>query len=315
MATPLVHSLENDHLAVQLVPAEGGRISSLRSRVTGLEFLTQSNRTVPCPPPSLDALFQYGPCAGIEECLPTVGPGSAEGGFVPDHGDFWQLPWQMLAASRDRLQVSAEGFSRTLHFSKSLSLEGKALLVQYRVENTGSAPQSFLYACHPLFAVSAGDRILLPPDLRQLTLQYSRNNRIGQGGSVVPWPVTSSGLRLDITGGPEAGTAEMFYTARLNEGICGIWRHATSQTLEVSFDASSLPFLGLWICHGGWPDQSDRPRQYAVALEPTTSACNTLAEAQRQGSAIQLAPAAVFEWQIHFAVSERRDSHPGNSSA
>ncbi|HEY1501356.1 MAG TPA: aldose epimerase [Acidobacteriaceae bacterium] len=302
MATSLVIPVENDQLSVQLIPAEGGRIASLKSRSTGLEFLTQSTRTVPSPPPNLYALFQSGPCAGIEECLPSVGPGSAHGGYVPDHGDYWQLPWRVLANTSDRLHISADGFSRTLRFSKDLSLDGNTLRVQYRVENTGSAPQSFLYACHPLFAVSAGDRILLPPGVSELTLQYSRNDRIGLRGSNIAWPVTASGLYLDITGEPDAGTAEMFYTARLNEGICGIWRHATGQVLEVSFDTSALPFLGLWICHGGWPEQSERPQQYAVALEPTTSPCNTLAEAQQQGSALALAAAEAFEWQIRFAV-------------
>jgi galactose mutarotase-like enzyme len=303
MATPLVNSLENDQLTVEVIPAEGGRIASLQSHATGLEFLTQSTRTGPYPPPSLSAPFQRGPCAGIEECLPTVGPGPAHGGYVPDHGDFWQLPWQVLVNTRAHLQVSADGFSRAFRFTKDLRLDGSTLRIQYRVENTGSVPQSFLYACHPLFAVSAGDRILMPPEVRELTLNYSRNDRVGQRGSIVSWPVTASGLQLDVTGGPETETAEMFYTARLNQGSCGIWRHATGQVLEVSFDTSILPFLGLWICHGGWPDQSEgRPRQYAVALEPTTSACNTLAEAQQQGSAIDLEPAGVFEWQIRFSV-------------
>jgi galactose mutarotase-like enzyme len=306
MAIPQIFSLQNADLAVELIPAEGGRISSLKSRATGLEFLTQSSRGGPYPQPRLDALFQHGPCAGIEECLPTVGPSPAPGGYVPDHGDFWQLPWQVVASADDHLQVSADGFSRSLRFSKDLALERSTLCVRYRVENTGLAPQSFLYACHPLFAISAGDRILLPREIRELTLHYSRRDRIGQRGSIVSWPVTASGLHLDVTGGPEAGTAEMFYSARLKEGTCGIWRHATGQVLEVSFDTSLLPFLGLWICHGGWPDQSEGLHQYAVALEPTTSACNTLAEAQQQGSAIELAAGGVFEWQIRFGVSSDR---------
>jgi galactose mutarotase-like enzyme len=303
MATPHIDFLENDHLTVTLIPSEGGRIASLRSRHTGLEFLTQSTRTGPLPPPSLDALFQRGPAAGIEECLPTVGPGLAQGGFVPDHGDFWQIPWQVVAGADGHLRVSADGFSRTLRFTKDLTLHDSTLSVRYRVENIGAAPQSFLYACHPLFAVSSGDRILLPREVRELVLNYSRNHRIGERGSIVPWPVTASGIRLDMTEGPEAGTAEMFYTARLIEGLCGIRRRATGEVLKVSFDTARLPYLGLWICHGGWPDQGDSPRQYAIALEPTTSACNSLAEAQQIGSAVELGVGHISEWQICFEVT------------
>jgi hypothetical protein len=94
----------------------------------------------------------------------------------------------------------------------------------------------------------------------------------------------------------------MFYTARLHEGLCGIWRRATGEVLEVSFDTARLPYLGLWICYGGWPDQGDGPRQYAVALEPTTSACNTLAEAQQNGSAVELGIGHIAEWQIRFEI-------------
>jgi galactose mutarotase-like enzyme len=309
MATADVYSLQNADLAVDLIPSEGGRIASLRSRLSGLEFLTQSNRTGPYPQPGLATPFQHGPCAGIEECLPTVGPGEAEGGFVPDHGDFWQLPWELLASAGDQLSLSATGFSRALRFAKHLALQSSTLEVRYRVENIGAEPQSFLYACHPLFAVSTGDRILLPPDIRALTLNYSRDHRIGERGSIVPWPVTASGIRLDVTEGPERGTAEMFYTGRLKEGVCGIWRRAADQVLEVAFDTSRLPFLGLWICYGGWPDQSDGPRQYAVALEPTTSGCNTLAEAQQMGCAVELRVGDVSEWEIRFQIlTPGRDS-------
>jgi hypothetical protein len=135
----------------------------------------------------------------------------------------------------------------------------------------GSPAQSFLYACHPLFAVSAGDRVLLPSEIREVRLDYSKGDRLGASGSILPWPATKSGLRLDVALGPEAGTAEMFYTPRLQDGLCGIYREASAQVLEVSFDTRRLPFLGLWLCYGGWPDDGKEPQQYAVALEPTTS--------------------------------------------
>jgi galactose mutarotase-like enzyme len=156
--------LNNSELSVEVLPAEGGRIASLKSLQSGMEFLTQSRRSGRYPKAGLDSRFQDGPCAGIEECLPTVGPSGpeTEGGPAPDHGDFWQLPWELLVASGTHACISAVGFSRTLHFTKQLTLEQNTLRVAYTVENAGSTAQSFLYACHPLFAVSEGDRVLLP---------------------------------------------------------------------------------------------------------------------------------------------------------
>ena len=312
--------LKNSELSVEVLPAEGGRISSLKSMHSGMEFLTQSRRGGPYPRAGLDNRFQDGPCAGIEECLPTVGPSGpeTEGGPTPDHGDFWQLPWQLLTASDIHISMSAAGFSRTLRFIKQLTLEHNTLRVSYTVENAGSTAQSFLYACHPLFAVSAGDRVLLPSEIREMKLDYSRGGRLGASGSILPWPATQSSVRLDLALGPEAGTAEMFYSSRLQVGLCGIFREASDQVLEVSFDTRRLPFLGLWLCYGGWPDNGDEPWQYAVALEPTTSPCNNLANAQRTNTVISLRAGETYDWEILFTVRKARalrsDSFDSNQS-
>ena len=98
----------------------------------------------------------------------------------------------------------------------------------------------------------------------------------------------------------------MFYTSRMQEGLCGIYREASAQVLEVSFDTGRLPFLGLWLCYGGWPSDGEVPRQYAVALEPTTSPCNTLVNAQRTNTAISLKAGETYDWEILFHRQEAR---------
>jgi len=296
--------LTNSDISVEILPAEGARISSLKSLHSNMEFLTQSQRYGQYPRAGLGTRFQDGPCAGIEECLPTVGPSGAdtEGGLAPDHGDFWQLPWNLLDSSDTHASLTATGFSRTLDFSKELALDRNTLRVAYTVVNSGSATQSFLYACHPLFAVSAGDRVLLPAQVREVVLDYSRGNRLGEAGSVLAWPTTKSGIHLDVILGPEAGTAEMFYAPHLDNGICGIYRGHSREVVEVLFDTQRLPYLGLWLCYGGWPSDGQEPRQYAVALEPTTSPCNTLAHAQQTNTAISLKAGETYDWEILFRI-------------
>jgi galactose mutarotase-like enzyme len=300
--------LKNHELSVEVLPAEGGRISSIMSLHSGMEFLTQTRRSSQYPRAGLATRFQDGPCAGIEECLPTVGPSSpdTEGGPAPDHGDFWQLPWELDSSSPTTASLHAVGFSRTLNFSKNLSLEHNTLRIAYRVENSGLTSQSFLYACHPLFAVSAGDRVILADEIRELTLEYSKGDRLGHRGSVLSWPTTELGAQLDVTLGPQAGTAEMFYSKRINKGFCGIYRESSAQVLEISFDSKRLPYLGVWLCYGGWPSDGGEPGQYAVALEPTTSPCNTLADAQRTHTSISLTPGQTYDWEIAFRVRKMR---------
>lgn len=305
MSEPAVYALQNSQLAVIVVPGEGGRVASIRSLHSGVEFLTQSLKSGSHVRPGLSTSFEDGPCAGMEECLPTVGPcgPDTEGGPAPDHGDFWQLAWKVTETSSTQLRLHAIGFSRPLLFSKELSLKGSELRIGYRVENLQPAPTSFLYACHPLFAVCEGDRILLPQEARSLSLYYSRHERLGASGSLVCWPRTQSGVCLDVVDDETAGTAEMLYTGRLNKGCCGVYRGSARQGLTLSFDVGKLPYLGLWLCYGGWPDDAAEPRQYAVAIEPTTAPCNTLAKAQNAGSAVTLGAGESFGWEIRLQAT------------
>lgn len=300
------HELRNDVCAVSVAILEGGRIASLRSLSSGLEFLIQASENRQPVVPGLATSFQTGPCAGIEECLPTVGFSGPEtvGGTAPDHGDFWQVPWTLVdEQGSNRLTLEALGFSRPFRFRKQLSLRGSTLRVDYTLENLGKERLPFLYACHPLFAIEPGDRISLPSEVKALDLYYSRNGRLGERGVSVGWPITAAGEVIDRAGAADDQTAEMFYSGRLTDyHHCAIHRASTGEALEIAFSLDTLPYLGVWLCYGGWPDSGEQP-QYAVALEPTTSPCNTLAEAVANDSAAWIAGGNSRSWHICFTVS------------
>lgn len=304
MSTCQPFTLLNSDLTVMVIPEEGGRVASLRCAESCLEFLTQTNHPSAVRGPSFDNRFQDGACAGIEECVPTVGScgEQTEGGSAPDHGDFWQIPWEVTHADKTRLCLEAIGFSRPLRYHKELSLEGRRLIIRSRITNIATAGVSFLYACHPLLAIESGDRVVLPHEVSSLQLYYSRAAEIGVPPLTVPWPGSAS-QPLDIVRSAETGFAAMLYTRRLQQGSCGLYRSSRRQGLTVRFDPQLLPFLGLWLCYGGWPDETQGERQHAVALEPTVAPCNTLQEAQLARAAKQLKPNETMEWEIEFDVS------------
>jgi hypothetical protein len=292
--------------AVVLVE-EGGRVQSLRDEDSGMEFLLQAQGTHCDQPVSLDARFEHGWCAGIEECLPTVGKCDVEtdGGAVPDHGDFWQVPWH-LDESADELRLTAMGFSRMLRFEKKMALRDRALRVDYTVENVGRQATSFLYACHPLLAVEAGDVVVMPEEVTRLTINFSLGGRLGEVGGGADWPVhEGEGGLVDLRQvlARDAAVAEMLYTGRMTRGWCGLYRARAGQGIVLRFDPERLPYMGMWLCYGGWPIPGEEPVQYAVALEPTVAPYGTLAEAQRQGAARELAGLASTTWWIEFEVS------------
>jgi hypothetical protein len=95
-----------------------------------------------------------------------------------------------------------------------------------------------------------------------------------------------------------AGTAEMLYTDRLHAGWCGLYRARYGQGICLRFDPRLLPFLGLWLCFGGWPEDESLPLQYAVAFEPTVAPRGTLASALVNRQAPVLAPHESFDFDI-----------------
>lgn len=299
--------LRNGRLRALVLPHEGGRIASLLDTRSGVEFLFQSPGPYQRPTaPDLWAPFETSACAGVDDCLPTVSTCGAEtpGGPVPDHGDFWRLSCQVLASAPDSATLAAEGYSRPLRLQKSLRLQADALEISYSIRNLSAQPVPFLYALHPLLAIDARDRLLLPPSVTSATLNFSHGGRLGKSGDTVFWPRPNPLLDLRNTQPVSAGTADMLYTPRLLSGWCGLYRARSGRGLILRFDPNQLPWLGLWLCYGGWPNDPRLPRQYAVAFEPTVAPHGSLSEAIAAGQAPILSPHDQFEFTVTFEITE-----------
>ena len=297
--------LQNEQLQVEVVPGQGGRIVSILNRQAGIEFLTlPSTSARRSHKPGKWDRFEESPCAGVDECLPSIGACGLEtpGGSIPDHGDFWRLAWDVTAFGRRSISMQATGFSRPLRFEKRLNLHASSLEIQYRIHNLQSAALPFLYALHPLFAVDPGDRIVLPAEVTSVRLESSNLSRLGAAGSFIEWPRphASPTVDLSIAESISASRAEMFYTPRLKSGWCGLYRVQSGRGIVLRFDTQRLPFVGLWLCYGGWPDEASLPRQYAIGLEPTVSPWGTLNKALENAQAPVLGGNQSFEFGIVF---------------
>lgn len=116
------------------------------------------------------------------------------------------------------------------------------------------------------------------------------------------WPVAhnaSDSIDLSTALPSTANTADMLYAGPLVYGRCGLFRSAAGRGIVLHFDPAQLPCLGLWLCYGGWPEDSNR-RQCAVALEPTVTAQGSLENAIRDGVAPLLEPNRTRSWTIEF---------------
>jgi galactose mutarotase-like enzyme len=251
--------------------------------------------------------FDESDASGWDECLPSVadctvqtvaGPAS-----VPDHGDLWRVEWQTIASSAVCAKFRGTCFSLPLALERTMTLtetaKGFQLRLDYTVTNIGHHLAPWSWAAHPLFTAEAGDLVLLPDSIHSLVLEGSGGGRLGKGGDQVSWPIATlaSGGQTDLSVGqaPESRIGDKLFAGPLadSENWCALERPKAGVRIRFRFNAAATPYLGLWICHGGWPDRPG-PKQTCVAMEPATAPVDSLARTGPWSRV--LAPGQSFSW-------------------
>jgi galactose mutarotase-like enzyme len=196
-------------------------------------------------------------------------------------------------------------FSLPLELERRIELDevGECwhLKLQYKLRNTGSQTVPWSWAAHPLFAVEEGDRILLPESIHSLRLEGSGGERLGKGGDTVSWPIArlagGSEVNLGVAEAPDSGIGDKLFAGPLSaaENWCVLERPSAGVRIRVTFDAVSTPYLGLWICYGGWPERLG-PKQMCVAMEPATAPVDSLAASGEWSRVLE--PGECFSWPM-----------------
>ncbi len=277
-----------------ILPKLGCKIGSIR---VGVYELLQAPLTA-LSPRTRTMGFDESDASGWDECLPSVASckvETAEGSAsIPDHGDLWRVEWKSVAktdrgageTAANSATFRGECFSLPLVLERTVTLreagKGWQLRLNYTVTNRGTKPTPWSWAAHPLFAVAPGDRIMLPGSIHTLRLEGSGRDRLGKNGDQVSWPVATQayGTRTDLSvvQRPASAIGDKLFAGPLSatENWCALERPKLGARIWVGFDPAATPYLGLWICFGGWPERPG-PKQMCVALEPSTAPVDSLA--------------------------------------
>ena len=121
---------------LEIRPERGGRIVSLR--LDGEELLEQG---IGVDQPTASG-FVEGGAFGWDEMVPNLEPTDT----LPDHGEAWRLPWEVLDDERMR----CAGRLVPWELERRISL-GEVVVVNYRYRNVGDVPQPAYWCAHPLF--------------------------------------------------------------------------------------------------------------------------------------------------------------------
>jgi galactose mutarotase-like enzyme len=274
---------------VTVLPQFGGKIASILHN--GHELLqapiapvAARNKTMP---------FDAGDASGWDECLPSVAackvPLGRSVANIPDHGDLWRVVWHENNGNGNgnSIELRASCFSLPLDVERTLTLaetgKGHRLSAAYKLTNTGSDPAPWSWAAHPLFTVAEGDRIVLPESIATLSIEGSGGNRLGKAGDTVSWPIAklAGGEKADlrVARPAESKIGDKLFAGPLSpaENWCALERPSAGLRIRFSFNPAENPYLGLWLCYGGWPERAG-PKQTCVALEPSTAPVDSLAK-------------------------------------
>jgi len=133
--------------ALEIRPERGGRITSLR--LDGEELLDQG---IGVDQPTAKG-FVEGGAFGWDEMVPNLEPTDT----LPDHGEAWRLPWEVLGEGHMRCR----GQLVPWELDRSIAL-GNSVEVAYNYRNVGDEPHPAYWCAHPLFKYEPGMVIGIP---------------------------------------------------------------------------------------------------------------------------------------------------------
>ena len=299
--------LAQDDLVVAVLPELGAKIETLRRASSTHNVLLQ-------PPERAHRRARYGSAfeeydtSGFDECFPTVAASpapDAPGVLLPDHGELWSTEWR-CERDGDGLMMEADEKRLPYLFRRRLTIRENRLRLDYELVSKSENSMRVLWSAHPLLAASPGSRIFLPAEAESVLVNSSTGDRLGAHGERCAWPIenkTGTGDRLDVLLSPDAGTADKLFTERLNEGWCAFHDARTDESVTIRFDVASTPYIGIWICAGGWPLGAERKRHYTVALEPCSGRPDELMEAAQAGECWRLEAGAVKRWWLEIELN------------
>lgn len=300
--------LENSCLRLTVDPSRGGKITGLQDVRTGRQWLWKN-------PHLDDGPFVYGASyverldtGGWDEIFPSIAPCRVGEREIPDHGDLVSLPWEVLARTSHSLEMAVVTRFAPCRFTRRLTLEEDVLRMDYTLENTGKEAISYLWCGHPLFALEAGMTLRLP--------HGTPMKMTGAGGDATEtfeWPHAPGFPPLDRI--PDLSSSDFNpFAVKLFSDKGSVDRVTLAsanalETLNIRWDITEIPFLGLWLNCGNWSGCDSAP-YFNLGIEPATSPFDSLEDAIGNDAHCIIHPGMVVRWILELTTSNRTGINP-----
>lgn len=295
--------LENEVLLTIVVPCIGAKIVSLFDKRTGNEWLVGAGER-PFQPVPYAANFVEQDMSGWDEMFPTItacahpAPGEEQGVALPDHGEVWPLPWALESSETGSLRFSVQGVALPYRLTRTLSYSHyDTLQMTYNVKNIGQPPMPYIWAAHPQFICGDSAKIMLPASVTEVCNVLPPEWGWGELETRHVWGETAviNGVKRqsDITGPAALKQIRKFFVLP-DEPVnwAGLVRQEANDWLRFDWDASLIPYLGIWVDEGVVNSSS------VMAFEPMTGFYDSLAVAWEKKRVATLAPGEIKSWTL-----------------
>jgi galactose mutarotase-like enzyme len=308
-------TLANADLSVVMIPAMGAKIVSLLDRRSGVEWLIGPGER-PFKPASYGAVFTEQDMSGWDEMFPTIvacaypGPGPRHGAGLPDHGEVWALPWQVLQAAEGSLSLTVSGRALPYQLTRAADFPAPgALRLRYTLKNTGADPMPYLWAAHPQFLCGTEGQVVLPDEVTQVVNTLSAEWGWGAPETRFEWPAATAPdgnpVRADLVGAPSLKRGrKLFALPEVRPSWAAVLRRGSGAWLRFEWDPQQVPYLGVWVDEGAYNTPS------VAAPEPMTAWYDDLALAYGNGHVPTLAPGQTDTWTLTVCLGSDRQPHP-----
>jgi hypothetical protein len=75
-----------------------------------------------------------------------------------------------------------------------------------------------------------------------------------------------------------------------------------NEGIALRFDPQLVPYIGIWICQGGWPT-SRTAKHFTVALEPCSGRPDSLEEAIKRNECAVIRSLESMQWWMEIEVN------------
>ena len=276
---------------------------------TGTQFLLENQREDKMySSPLYGSDFSKYDVSGFDECFPTVSPCEEDLKedkklCFPDHGELWSREWN-FSYGDDIITLSIEGMKTKYLFEKKIRLIEDTIKITYTLKNLSSRTFPYIWSAHPLLNISEGDKLLLPENMDVVSLYWASDPVIGKHGDLLTLSYLmrdQNELDFSVVPDKSVNIAMKCFTGRLTEGYAGLYKKEKDETILFTFDTDKIPYLGIWLCYGGWPVDSER-KHYTIGLEPTNGSSDSLAEAVKKNNYSELGSFGEHNWTLKITL-------------